>query len=229
MMKGERKAWNARQKELRALLGDPARYDEALPVFLRQHGAVHAGEMSSTADFSFQDGALSGLTEVQMRVVPEAMEHSIAWVLWHLARIEDAVMNALVAGEDQLFHREGWGGNLAVPMGHTGNAMTEEEVIRLSQEVDVDQLLAYRTAVGRETEGIVRDLDPGRLTRPVPPDRLAGLLEVGTVTEKSSGQLDYWGNRTVAGLLLMPPTRHCFVHLNEAARIRKKLLSERMA
>jgi hypothetical protein len=34
---------------------------------------------------------------------------------------------------------------------------------------------------------------------------------------------DYWSKKTIAGLLLMPPTRHNFVHLNEAARIRQKL------
>jgi hypothetical protein len=36
--------------------------------------------------------------------------------------------------------------------------------------------------------------------------------------------VDYWSRRTVAGLLLMPPTRHCFLHLNEALRIKHALL-----
>ena len=35
--------------------------------------------------------------------------------------------------------------------------------------------------------------------------------------------VDYWGGLTIAGLVLMPPTRHNFVHLNEALRIRQKL------
>ncbi len=34
--------------------------------------------------------------------------------------------------------------------------------------------------------------------------------------------IDYWGNRTFAGLLLMPPTRHNMVHLNEAYRIKNR-------
>jgi hypothetical protein len=32
-----------------------------------------------------------------------------------------------------------------------------------------------------------------------------------------------WSKRTVAGLLPMPPTRHNFLHLNEALRIKQKL------
>jgi hypothetical protein len=35
--------------------------------------------------------------------------------------------------------------------------------------------------------------------------------------------LEYWGGLTYAGLLLMPPTRHNFIHLNEALRVKKKV------
>jgi hypothetical protein len=35
--------------------------------------------------------------------------------------------------------------------------------------------------------------------------------------------VDYWSKKTIAGLLLMPPTRHCILHLNEAMRIKEKL------
>jgi hypothetical protein len=31
--------------------------------------------------------------------------------------------------------------------------------------------------------------------------------------------VDYWSRRDVAGLLLMPPTRHTIVHWNEARKI----------
>jgi hypothetical protein len=42
------------------------------------------------------------------------------------------------------------------------------------------------------------------------------------VLEAGKSVLDYWGGFTVAGLLLMPPTRHNFIHLNEILRIRQK-------
>lgn len=43
-----------------------------------------------------------------------------------------------------------------------------------------------------------------------PPMSALDLLQARFVT-------DYWSRRTIAGLLLMPATRHNFVHLNEAA------------
>jgi hypothetical protein len=35
---------------------------------------------------------------------------------------------------------------------------------------------------------------------------------------------EYWGGLTLAGLLLMPPTRHNLIHLNECVKIKKKVL-----
>jgi hypothetical protein len=50
------------------------------------------------------------------------------------------------------------------------------------------------------------------------------VMDEGAVVEAARGLIDYLGNRTISGLLLMPPTRHNFIHLNEAERIKKKLL-----
>jgi len=44
----------------------------------------------------------------------------------------------------------------------------------------------------------------------------------GAVVEAASAVLDYWSKRTIAGRLLMPPTRHCFLHLNEAQRLKHR-------
>ena len=44
--------------------------------------------------------------------------------------------------------------------------------------------------------------------------------------ERQKRLVEYWGTRTLAGLILMPATRHPLVHLNEAMRI-KDLLHRR--
>jgi hypothetical protein len=51
---------------------------------------------------------------------------------------------------------------------------------------------------------------------------LQQVLDEGAVVQEAQGLLDYWGGLNIAGLLLMPPTRHNFVHLNEALRIKQK-------
>ena len=57
----------------------------------------------------------------------------------------------------------------------------------------------------------------------IDPSNFRRLLAEGAVVQSANDLIKYWGGLTVAGLLLMPPTRHNFVHLNEAARIKHKL------
>jgi hypothetical protein len=47
-------------------------------------------------------------------------------------------------------------------------------------------------------------------------------MDEGAVVEAAQGLIDYWGRRNIAGLLLMPATRHNFIHLNEALRIKHR-------
>jgi len=47
-------------------------------------------------------------------------------------------------------------------------------------------------------------------------------MEAGAVLPEAMEIINYWSSKTIAGLLLMPATRHCVLHLNEAERIRIK-------
>ncbi len=216
--------WNARQKKLRTLLSASNSYSQAIQLFLEQHAEVHSSVMSSSGILSFEDEVLVDLTDVQMRKMPDRMDHSIAWIIWHLARIEDVTMNMLVAGTEQLFSRDDWKCKLGISALHTGNAMPKSEITDLSNIINIDNLRNYRVAVGQQTEKIAKQLDPGELDQKISPSRLDLLMQVGAVVKEAKGLIDYWSKRTVAGILLMPPTRHCFIHLNEAARIKKKIM-----
>ena len=100
--------------------------------------------------------------------------------------------------------------------------MDEADVTELSQVIDIDALKKYRLSVGRSTQEAVKALRAGDLERKIGPSRLQELLENGSVVEEASDLLTNWGSLTIAGLLLMPPTRHNFVHLNEALKVKKK-------
>ncbi|WP_019424193.1 hypothetical protein [Paenibacillus sp. OSY-SE] len=53
--------------------------------------------------------------------------------------------------------------------------------------------------------------------------RLRKLIEQqGAVKEKAKWLIDYWGSKTIAGLVLMPATRHNYLHLNRSIRIKNK-------
>jgi hypothetical protein len=56
------------------------------------------------------------------------------------------------------------------------------------------------------------------------PDRLQRILDEGGVlnVEGANWLIDFWGKKNVAGILLMPITRHQMVHMNESMRLKKK-------
>jgi hypothetical protein len=55
------------------------------------------------------------------------------------------------------------------------------------------------------------------------PNAVQRIFDEGAVLEETRGIAEYWSKRDVAGLLLMPATRHILTHLNEALKIKKKL------
>jgi hypothetical protein len=217
-----RQHWNqGHQKLHRALArGD---HQKAVEIFLDQHGMVHSGKMTDFRLWSFEDEVLNGMTDNQIRCIPPKGEHSIAWILFHLARIEDITMSMLVAGTSQVFIRDRWADKLNVRIQHSANSMDVESIATLSAQVDMAALRAYRQSVGHGTRGIVKELKPEELKQKTNPSRLQIVMDEGALLPEAIGILNYWSKRSIAGLLLMPPTRHNFLHLNEALRIKQKL------
>lgn len=221
-MDPDRKIWNQGQQKLNQALST-GNYQEAIELFLNQHAMVHSQRISKSELWSFEDEVLTGMTEEQIRYTPAGSEHSIAWILFHLARIEDITMNMLVAGTPQLFLRGYWAKKLNVMILHSANKMEGASVATLSTQIDIDALRSYRQSVGRRTREIVGQLKPEEFKQKADSLRLQKVMDEGALLPEAIEILNYWGKRTIAGLLLMPPTRHNFLHLNEALKIKQKL------
>lgn len=219
-MESHRRLLNKQQTELRRMMISFNQHDEAIQLFLNQHALLHSAKMAQTASWSYEDELLDDMAGEQIRRIPQNCEHTVAWCVWHIARIEDVTMNLLVAGSPQLLHQDNWLKRMKVTVRDTGNAMCKKNVADLSNMVDIEALRAYRIEVGRRTREIVVQLEPDELKQKVDPFRLQKVRQEGAVVEEASGLIDYWGKRTIAGLLLMPATRHNLVHLNEALRLK---------
>ena len=178
--------------------------------------------MAQNGSVTFADEIWEDLTDAYFRRIPRSEDYSIAWVIWHMARIEDITMNMLVAGTPQLAYADNWLERIKSPVIDTGNAMDIDAVRQLSTCIEYDAVRAYRIAVGRRTREIVMQLEPENLNQKVSPERLQRVLDEGAVVEEAQGIVEYWSKRTVAGLLLMPPTRHNMVHINQALRIKNR-------
>jgi hypothetical protein len=221
-METHRKFLYKQQTELRRIMMKFNQHDRAIELFLNQHAMLHSARVSQTDLWSFEDAVLDDMAEEQFRRIPRNCDHSVAWLIWHIARCEDITMNLLVAGSPQVLHRDNWLERMKITVRDTGNTMDAAEIVNFSDTIDIEALRAYRVAVGRRTREIVKQLQPEQLKQKVDPARLEWVLAEGAVVEAARELIDYWGGRTIAGLLLMPPTRHNFIHLNEARRVKRK-------
>ena len=126
---------------------------DAKELFLAQHGAVQSpavgGNPASAAERAF-----GGLSDDQMRVRPREDLNSLAWLMWHIARAEDIMVNLIVAGRSQVFD-DAWAKRLGVARRDFGIGMTSPEVTELTRQIDVGALREYRDAVGRGTREVV--------------------------------------------------------------------------
>jgi len=216
------KALNRQQTVVREALKGATSHAQAIQLCLKQNAMLHSGKVTKTEAWSFEDEILDDLPEEIFRRIPRNEDHSIAWCIWHLARIEDTAMNFLVAGSLSVFEQDQWFEKMGVPFRDSGNEMSAKEMARLNAELNLKALRSYRVAVGRRSQEIIAGLTAKDLKQKVESVRIQHVLDAGAIKPEASYITDYWSKRDIRGLLLMPATRHNIVHLNEAARLKKK-------
>jgi hypothetical protein len=122
---------------------------DAIDFFVLHHGRVHA---------QVEREFLQRLSDEQMRLRRDGL-NSIAWLIWHMARCEDA-LNVLLAGRPQVLDDEHWLPRLQLAVRDVGTGMGDDEVSDVSARLDLAALRDYYTAVGRRTVEVVRALRP---------------------------------------------------------------------
>lgn len=111
-------------------------------------------------------GIVEGLDEDALAWRPDKEANSIAWLLWHLTRIEDDHV-ADVAGTEQAWLEDGWMARfeLPLPAEDHGYAHSSEQVgvVRASAEL----LAGYHEEVARRAKAYVETLADADLDRVV--------------------------------------------------------------
>jgi uncharacterized damage-inducible protein DinB len=111
-------------------------------------------------------GAVRGLSEEELAFRPEKRCNSIAWLVWHLTRIQDDHV-AAVAGTEQAWMAEGWADRFGLPFSpsETGYGHTSAEVAAVRAPADL--LVGYYEAVHAHTVKYVQGLAEADLDRVV--------------------------------------------------------------
>lgn len=214
--------WNPKQKLLGSIIIDEKKLDDAVGLALELHSYVHTSNTSNIQIKTLEDELWDGLDRKAFISMPTIKDVTIAWNLWHITRIEDLTVNILIADSKQVF--DDWQSKLKVEVKDTGNAMSDEEILALSAGLDMLELRSYRKAVGIRTREVLSALKPGDMKVKVKQDRLNRILSEGGVleAEESKWLLDFWGKKNIAGLIMMPVTRHQVVHLNDSYKLKKR-------
>lgn len=221
-MDAHQQRWQEQQQVFRECLFSK-QHNEAMRLFLSQHAMLHSAAMSDSGAWSFEDEVFDGLSDNQLRAQPAEGANSIAWLIWHIARIEDVTMNLLVAGRAQVLSDPGWLERLRLTRRDVGTSMGNAEVRAICDTIDISAMRAYRLAVGKRTREIILSLPPEEWWQPVSAASIQRLFDDDALAAGAYELAAIWGGWKKAGMLTMPASRHSFTHLNEAMRARKKL------
>lgn len=144
-------------------------------------------------------GAVNGLNAEALGSRPGGTGNSIAWLIWHLSRVEDDHI-ADASGAEQLWTSAGWVEKFDLPFGadETGYGHTSEQVA--SVQVDSAGLLVdYYNAVHARTLEYVRGLTDEDLEQVID---------------------DSWDPPVTLGVRLVSVTQDCVQHAGQAAYAR---------
>jgi hypothetical protein len=191
---------------------------DARDLFLDQHAAVHSAAVGGNK-MSLAERTFTGVTDAQMRVRPREDLNSLAWLMFHIARAEDIMVNMMLAGRSQVFD-DGWTKRLGVSRRDFGIGMTSDEVTDLTQRIDVTALREYRDAVGLRTREIVGGFKPQDWEGAVTAEAVQRAAADGAFGARTEALAKGFPGRPRAAVLSGIALMHSAGHMGEAATVR---------
>lgn len=154
---------------------------------------------------------------------------TVAYSLWHIARIEDITVHSLIRNMPEVLFTEEYDKKTRSPIITTGNELTGREIADFSKCLDTDALYEYAMAVKSSTDEWLRGLKYEDLKRRFDENDRKRLesLQVVSPHENAAWLMDYWCGKDVAGLIRMPLSRHWIMHIEAAGRIIDKIIAGR--
>lgn len=144
----------------------------------------------------------------------DCKNENIIWNLWHIMRIEDLIVNILICEKESILN-EKLKNELNISITDTGNSLTKEEIKKFAKNINIKKLKYYSDKISKNTINLVKRLKAEDIKRKINKINLEKIINGCGVTKDNLWLIDYWGKKDIAGLLLMPLSRHIIVHLNQ--------------
>ena len=110
--------------------------------------------------------AVAGLTLEQLLWQPDSGANTIAWLIWHLARIQDDYVTEMSGDGEQLWVTDGWAAKFGLdpdPANH-GYGHSPEDVLAVQPE-SLEVLVGYMRAVDDRVRAYLATLTADELDR----------------------------------------------------------------
>lgn len=181
--------------------------------FLLRHARAHG---------PITEEQFGNLTDAQLRTRPHPAVNSVAWLFWHIARVEDLAINRFVGDCSQVLDDEEWMPRLDVYRRDIGQGMTFDEVDEFAARVNLDALRSYWAAVGRRTGEVVSMLSSDDLDETLDVARVHGVVfDEGAIQSDDGDELQrYWVGMSRGYMLNYLGLTHTFSHFGEMDVIR---------
>lgn len=130
--------------------------------------------------------ALDGLTQEEVAWSPGPECNSIAFILWHIARIEDFFMNRVIQREEELYEAGGWREKLGRPVKEAVYQYTAEQ-LRAWPVPKLQVLRGYADSVREKTLAFLSQIAPEQLSEVPRPDRSPD--SIGAILGRTSTEI----------------------------------------
>ena len=139
--------------------------------------------------------ALDGLTQEEAAFVPAAESNSIAFILWHMTRVEDFFVIRVIQREVELYEAEGWREKLGTPAKDTGFDYTLEQ-LHAWPVPKLEIMRGYYDSIRKKTLALLKNITSERLSELARPDRSPDsigdiLCRITTEIALHTGQIAY--------------------------------------
>jgi hypothetical protein len=188
---------------------------DALRFFFLRYDAIHG---------RFVDELFAGLTDAQVRDRPHGL-NSVAWLVWHATRVEDAAVSRFVGDQPQVLAEGDWRRRLLTERHDVGSGMTGAEVASLSAEIDATAVRDYARAVAERTRAVAGSLAPAAWEEIVSPERVHRVVaDEGLLVDAGRWVEEFWARGHSRGwYLLQTALLHPYGHWFDAMATRGQL------
>lgn len=216
------KEWSELNKTIQLQLKKKESFDEGIATLLLLRERLMEQILAFRNELSEKD-----FSAVPYKNANGYHSKSIAYSLWHIFRIEDIVVNTLIAGKKQIFFEKGYKNLIHSPIITTGNELKSKEIAEFSEKLNIDKLYNYIHDVDTVTSDVLKAMSYENIKVKISDDKKKELISLGVVSKSEDAYwlIDYWCGKDIKGLIQMPLSRHWIMHIEACIRIRDKIIS----